>query len=135
MRSVSRPAVCNQLNGLKLIANGSDTDLHELCAECLKMPHLVHGGVALGCSLVFCTIAFAMTVADFEMNPVSSARVIYVAMGGSSWDHDGTGFHHLMAMYCCICRWLWYKPMPCIHCGVSSGPLTNLGMQMHHDRE
>lgn len=35
------------------------------------MPHLAHGAVALGCSIVFCLIAFAMTVADFEMNPVS----------------------------------------------------------------
>ncbi|KAG2493479.1 hypothetical protein HYH03_008295 [Edaphochlamys debaryana] len=38
---------------------------------CLSMPHLVHGAVALGCSVVFCFIAFAMTVADFEMNPAS----------------------------------------------------------------
>lgn len=35
------------------------------------MPHLAHMAVALCCSLVFCFIAFAMTVADFEMNPVS----------------------------------------------------------------
>ncbi|GLI64845.1 hypothetical protein VaNZ11_008226 [Volvox africanus] len=39
--------------------------------DCLSMPHLVHGAVALGCSVVFCFIAFAMTVADFEMNPAS----------------------------------------------------------------
>ncbi|GLC33063.1 hypothetical protein PLESTB_000374500 [Pleodorina starrii] len=39
--------------------------------KCLAMPHLVHGAVALGCSVVFCFIAFAMTVADFEMNPAS----------------------------------------------------------------
>ncbi|KAG2450719.1 hypothetical protein HYH02_004557 [Chlamydomonas schloesseri] len=38
---------------------------------CLEMPHLAHMAVALCCSLVFCFIAFAMTVADFEMNPVS----------------------------------------------------------------
>ncbi|GFR48517.1 hypothetical protein Agub_g10412 [Astrephomene gubernaculifera] len=39
--------------------------------KCLAMPHLAHGAVALGCSVVFCFIAFAMTVADFEMNPAS----------------------------------------------------------------
>ena len=35
------------------------------------MPHLIAFAVALVCTIIFCLIAFAMTLADFEMNPVS----------------------------------------------------------------
>lgn len=79
---------------------------HPSHAECLKMPHIINIVVALACSIVFCIIAFAMTIADFEMNPVSqrwlAAPDTRVEVGGCT-SHIGThlGMPKQLCLRCC----------------------------------
>jgi hypothetical protein len=42
-------------------------------AECFVLPHMIHAGLALIATLCFIFVAVVMTIADFELNPLSSA--------------------------------------------------------------
>ena len=35
------------------------------------MPHIVHMAVSGICAIIFCCISYAMSIADFEMSPIS----------------------------------------------------------------